>query len=111
MVAATRLGVSDERFLHPFLDAMIEKKDDVTPKNFVRAVKALGELGLRHVQFLDTLTEDIVPSRLREFSPEGLSDLLVALNKLNYYSEEFLDLVQSQNNNSDKNQQEESIKE
>ena len=79
----------------PFLDAITKKKDELSPKELVKTVKALGELGLRHDPFLDMLVEDVTPKRLSEFTEEGLSDLVDALNKLNYYSADFLELVEN----------------
>jgi hypothetical protein len=92
--AAARLGCTDERLLCPLLDIMVEKMEELSPKALVKTVKALGEIGLRHKVFLDAVAEQQVPMRLGEFSPDGLSDLVDALNKLNYYSAEFLNTVQ-----------------
>jgi len=43
---------------------------------------ALGDLGYEHVKLLNTLTDEVVPGRMPEFSLDHLTDLVEALNKL-----------------------------
>lgn len=45
---------------------------------------ALGDLGYEHQALLTVLTDEVVPSRMAEFSLDHLTDVVEAMNKLGY---------------------------
>lgn len=94
IVACITLGCEDSRLLHQLLQALTKKVDDLSPKSIVATVSALGELGLCHTPLLDAITNVAVPSRLQEFKRSGLQELVNSLNKLGYYNQSFMQLIQ-----------------
>jgi len=94
IVACITLGCEDSRLLHQLLRALTKKIDDLSPKSIVSTVSALGELGLCHTPLLDAITNVAVPSRLQEFKRSNLQELVNSLNKLGYYNQSFMQLIQ-----------------
>jgi hypothetical protein len=95
VVASIRLGFEDEAQLGAMLDALVGRARELRPKAVVQLVCALGDLGLSHRALLDAVTEQVVPSRLGDFTAAGLSDMVCALNQLSYYNASFMALMQS----------------
>ncbi|KAL4514338.1 hypothetical protein Ndes2526A_g03964 [Nannochloris sp. 'desiccata'] len=96
VTATVRLGCEDERLLGQLLDAMVSKLGEVSPKVLINMVAALGELGVCHNQFLNALTDHTIPERLGEFQATELSNIVNSLNKVGFYNQEFMALLEKQ---------------
>jgi len=96
VTATVRLGCEDERLLGQLIDAMMGKLAEVSPKVLMNMVAALGELGVCHTKFLNTLTDHTIPERLGEFQAIELSNIVNSLNKLGFYNQEFMALLEKQ---------------
>jgi hypothetical protein len=94
VTATVRLGCEDERLIGQFLDAMVSKLEEVSPKALMKMVAALGELGVCHNEFLNALTDHTIPERLGEFQATELSNIVNSLNKLGFYNQNFMALLQ-----------------
>lgn len=86
---------SDEELLLPLLDVSVKMLHDFQPKAVVELLGALGDLGYDHQALLDTLCDEVIPTRLPEFSLDHLTDLVEDLNKLGYYNQKFMALLKS----------------
>ncbi|KAL4444643.1 hypothetical protein ABPG77_002460 [Micractinium sp. CCAP 211/92] len=91
--AVIKLGYSDEGLLVPLLDSAVGKLPEFTPKAVVELLGALGDLGYEHQALLTVLTDEVVPSRMAEFSLDHLTDVVEAMNKLGYYNKAFMALL------------------
>lgn len=111
VVGTIMFGFEDQRVIIDLLDAVTSKLHEISPKEAVKIVVALGEIGLCHRPFLDAVTEKMIPERLDEFTEAGLSDAVHGLNKAGYYSTSFMRMLEKRGvATNDKNEHDSSTK-